>query len=436
MWFGAALEENFMQLSDDKTAYLFNFLSEIVSDVYSVDATLKTICEFFGATAGCFWEVCEQTEGEIFTVRSMFNRPDLETLIEKKSQALKDQTYFVTFNTTSENTISSRIFTSKSPVHGRIGIAPFDKIWLEKEHTKGLQGLGVCFIALIPFFDSENEAMGSISLYSKDEMQFQDENFLKLFSGFFARLWENSHIKARDAGLDRSVMRHEIEGDLTVIQGAMDTLDGYHSTLMTYASLGNVTRAYNDIREKIESINSTINNNKIQDRAINAKDSGMFVSFREVINQNIQPLLKNIDRKRVSMKPLEFSNRYIELNMHPTDLGHVVRNLTENALKYSSVGTSIKVSVVSDKNGVSLLVSNRANKLDTDTIKSVWNARFRGGLQSSEIIDGTGLGLFYVSNVCEVYNIAKNFYQEPTPVGKTETYWTHVELEFPKEITR
>lgn len=83
-----------------------------------------------------------------------------------------------------------------------------------------------------------------------------------------------------------------------------------------------------------------------------------------------------------------------------TALEHVVTNLLENAVKYTSDGTAVGVFVVEHPNEVRICVADEGPGIDPAELPYVFE-RFRRG---SSDVNGVGLGLHIVRNLVEAHN--------------------------------
>lgn len=410
-------------------------LTEVAQSIYSSEQTLQAICRIFEAKSGCLWEVNRQSGAEVFFLTAMHNRPDLESVIEMRSKGRRRQ-YQIKFDIGRGNTVSTRIFRDRSSVSGIIGREPFHGDWLKKEHTSGLEGLGIGGIALIPVFGSGGEPLASLSLYFQDAESLPSTEFLNSFSNHFSSLWENSHMKVDDLRLEKSLLRHEIVGDIIVLKSAADKLERLLERVVPEDRLVNTDQIFSDVKAKIVSIEATLSDSGIFDRAYINRTINSFVDLREMINETAQPLISKLDRRRISLSNVYYPRGGIEIRMHPTDLGHIIRNIVENALKYSTHGSTIKVEVMEQSGVLSLTVSNISPRMDESEWTAIWGARVRGRRQASADTTGTGLGLYVVKQICKIYDLEYKFWQDEMQRENEDLAWSRVRVSFPRNRVR
>ncbi len=372
---------------------------------------------------------------EVFFLSAKYNRPDLESLIKDRSQHRRRE-YQIKYDISTSSTVSSKIFRERTAIVGLLGQDPFNDEWLKKEHTFGLRSLGIREIALLPIFSAKGPPIASLSLYSSKSLFVSEIAFLNEFSQFFSLLWENSHLKVEAVRLEKSLLRHEIVGDLTVLTTALAKLEGHTSKYLSDASLPATDIFYQDIRSKISSIQASLRDSGIFDRAHINKSSNTSVDLREEINSNTQPLLFNISRRKVSLPSIFYPRNDIQIRMHPGDLGHIIRNIFENAIKYSVTGATIKVDVAERDGELHLTVSNISRILEEREWTSIWGARVRGQNEAMLNIPGSGLGLFVVAELCKIYSLGYRFWQDPIRDERSDLAWSRVRIQFPKNRVR
>ncbi len=414
---------------------LLNRLSDVVDGIYSSDQTIEAICNLFGATSGCLWEINKQSGQEVFFLTATFNRPDLDELVRLKNVGRRRE-YQIKYDIGKSLTVSTQIFRKHTSIIGTLGQSPFDGEWLEKEHTKGLRGIGVKEIALIPIYSKKGPPIASLSLYSTQPFFLDDIDFLNDFSRHFSLLWENSHLKVDNVRLEKSLLRHEIVGDISVVNNALDKLERYLEKFVSDVVLSSTDVFFSDIKSKISSIEASLRDSGIFDRAYVNRNNNLFTSLRDEINSTLQPLLSKIPRSILSLSSIYYPREHIEIRVNASDLGHIVRNIVENALKYSATRSSIKVEISEQENAVYLTVSNISRRMSEQECSAIWGARVRGRNEAVSDIPGTGLGLFVVAELCKIYGFEYRFWQDPFSKDESNLAWSRVRITFPKDRVR
>lgn len=94
-------------------------------------------------------------------------------------------------------------------------------------------------------------------------------------------------------------------------------------------------------------------------------------------------------------------------------LGRALRNLLDNAVKYSGASRDIEVSVACTKAAVELSVRDRGMGIDPDEKAQVFGRFYRGRQARAEGIRGTGIGLAMVKQIVEAHGGHVSLESEP-----------------------
>lgn len=103
-----------------------------------------------------------------------------------------------------------------------------------------------------------------------------------------------------------------------------------------------------------------------------------------------------------------------------SDLGLAVRNLCENAIRYTEPGGAVKVALTNDTRRVTLEVTDTGAGIPTRALPRVFERFFRVDVARSRATGGTGLGLAIVKHVTERHGGAVTVVSE-LGVGSTFT---------------
>lgn len=130
--------------------------------------------------------------------------------------------------------------------------------------------------------------------------------------------------------------------------------------------------------ESIETVNiSDLSHDVVEDMTLVAKQQS--VEIKTTIDENIQRKIN--------------SNDYVVL----------LKNILENAIKYSGQDSVVKVSLSRVKGGIELVVSDKGIGISKEDLPKVTERFFRA--QNGAAEDGTGLGLSIVGKVVNLYSL-------------------------------
>jgi signal transduction histidine kinase len=107
---------------------------------------------------------------------------------------------------------------------------------------------------------------------------------------------------------------------------------------------------------------------------------------------------------------------------HEALLRQVVVNLLDNAIKYSSVQTTIAVRARRVEGGTELTVSNRGLPIDDSLRPRLFNRGVRGWRAAAVIPEGTGLGLWLVKKILDTHGATIEFVEQPDSGGALNVF--------------
>jgi len=115
----------------------------------------------------------------------------------------------------------------------------------------------------------------------------------------------------------------------------------------------------------------------------------------------------------------------LEVQADPDALRQVLRNLLDNALRYSPPGASVKVSAVEEENRLRIVVQDEGPGIPSAHLERVFERFYRIDAARSREAGGTGLGLSIVKHMVAAHGGAVGIESE---VGQGTRVW----LTFPR----
>ena len=196
---------------------------------------------------------------------------------------------------------------------------------------------------------------------------------------------------------------HEIKTPLSVIQGYADLLQNQDLSVEKrheYTYL---------LSEAITSLTALVTNilklNKIENQGIIQKEK---FSLDEQIRYCILAFEDKLDEKNIQL------NVVLEEVIVKSDkalLEIVWNNLISNAVKYTSYGGTISISLKKDKNGIVVRVSDNGCGMSREMQKHIFEKFYQG--DSSHSQEGNGLGLALVKQVVNMLDYKINVESVP-----------------------
>lgn len=103
--------------------------------------------------------------------------------------------------------------------------------------------------------------------------------------------------------------------------------------------------------------------------------------------------------------------KQITLSVSPELLSRAIGNIIENALKYTSVDTSVEVNFVQTKNSLEVTIRDHGQGIPSDQVCRIFDRFYRIDDSRSKKTGGRGLGLAITKSIIELHNgsvVARN----------------------------
>jgi two-component system, OmpR family, sensor kinase len=118
------------------------------------------------------------------------------------------------------------------------------------------------------------------------------------------------------------------------------------------------------------------------------------VDVRQMVQALVADLLPVADSRSIDLGVKRFEATQVKA--HAGELRMAVRNLVENALRYTPAGGSVDIDVFEDRSGVIVRVTDTGPGIPEDALGRVFDRFFR---LNAETVEGSGLGLSIVKSV-------------------------------------
>lgn len=201
-----------------------------------------------------------------------------------------------------------------------------------------------------------------------------------------------------------AVASHELRSPLTSIRGYLsflvekESLDRMPENTQQY-----LLRAYNNA----EALNNLVNN--ILD--VSRLDTGRFEL--QTVKTDLIQLTKNVidslsfqaNERNLTIDFVNSGNlEKLVLKVDPIRISQVLRNLLDNAIKYSDRGKKITVEIAKDWGFANIGISDQGVGIPEEKIKYIFNKFAQIRDADTKHIGGAGLGLFIAKRIIELHN--------------------------------
>lgn len=190
---------------------------------------------------------------------------------------------------------------------------------------------------------------------------------------------------------------HELRGPITVIRGYLDTLDVELGPTLNDDQKQLFGRLVVSANRLTSYVNNILNTARYDRRHLK-------VHLQEVRLYDIYEIIADdMELRASSQRRLLNVNIPIDLPTiaaDPASLDEVLSNLIDNAIKYSSEGSSIEVSARGDGESVEVSVIDHGIGMPSNVVSNLFHKFYRSH-RSRETVPGTGIGLYISKAIVE-----------------------------------
>jgi signal transduction histidine kinase len=350
--------------------------------------------------------------------------------------------------------------------------------WKDLQRNHPLIEKGIKSIACIPIYSSQQqehqETIAYIVLYNKADRKY-DERW-KHYFGFVARytaiVLEAIQAQTVLERRSRRFVRHEIKSNVNQISDRVSELKRFYQKdfherqshiskdfLRRYDLLiGDLETYARYLQDDVEYLaeknfvkymqsESPIAAH-IQDK-IASGEQPSWLDLRQAFNVNFRAAWILQKKKQLtgiytshrpftgihtSHRPftsIYTSHRSLYVRIHEYSLHHILGNLCDNAIKYATEGSTIRIGETEIDGSLEWSISNVGECLGEHEQDRIFEEEARGSNAKNE--GGEGKGLFIVRGVCELYGIAVRYDTEPAAKGNCLHKFT---LSFPPQMIK
>lgn len=150
--------------------------------------------------------------------------------------------------------------------------------------------------------------------------------------------------------------------------------------------------------------------------------------LRGVAESAVQQAEPMAERKGITLR-LDLPSEPVRLPHDPPRLGQVLSNLVNNALKFTSRGGRVEVSVRETPGGAELAVDDTGVGIAADELPHVFDRFYRGSRTPQERTAGSGLGLSIVKSIVDMHH-------GRVSVTSTPGQGTRVVVTLPRDVSQ
>jgi len=124
--------------------------------------------------------------------------------------------------------------------------------------------------------------------------------------------------------------------------------------------------------------------------------------LHQLVRNTVQHLCFD-ECEKVTTVNYHFDADQFILNADEMHIKNVVTNLVDNAIKYSSNGTSLEIQTNNKLEGILLSIEDNGIGMSKETVKHIFDKFYRIPTGNIHNVKGFGLGLYYVKNMVDAH---------------------------------
>lgn len=194
------------------------------------------------------------------------------------------------------------------------------------------------------------------------------------------------------------MLSHEFKTPLATILLCSD----YVSQTHTDQSIGEYLERINNQTEFLEEMIDNflaLNKLEVSDFQIN-KESTNIVEFVKPIIDNLRVIAEN---KKINIQYIYDESTPVKAPLDKKYMLIAIKNLIDNAMKYSPANTTIIIKLTKSSNNIKLSIKDEGFGISKDNLNKLFEKFYRVKTDKTKVIKGTGLGLSFVKRIIELH---------------------------------
>ncbi len=198
-----------------------------------------------------------------------------------------------------------------------------------------------------------------------------------------------------------SLAAHQLRTPLSIIKWSLGMLSAGQFGKITKKQKEFTERAYKNNQRLISIVNNLLDITRIEEGRYISKQT--LANIEKIIESIINSSREEIEKKKIK---LEFKKSAIEmpkLILDEEKIKIAVQNFLDNAIKYSSIGNKIIISLRVSKKDIEFEIQDSGIGIPQEQKDRVFTKFFRGSNAAAIETTGSGLGLFVAKNIIEAH---------------------------------
>jgi signal transduction histidine kinase len=126
------------------------------------------------------------------------------------------------------------------------------------------------------------------------------------------------------------------------------------------------------------------------------------LQLSEIVNESIEPYLNKAELKEISVSNVVADDVYIDADKFT--ISTVIGNLTNNAIKFTSIGGKVKIAAELSEDNTKIIISDTGIGMNKDTMSNLLKPGKNSSTPGTNQEKGTGLGLIITNDFIKLNN--------------------------------
>ncbi len=194
------------------------------------------------------------------------------------------------------------------------------------------------------------------------------------------------------------MVSHEMKTPLTSLKGFVQLLQLKAKKTDDSLVKSILDKADKQITKMTRMINGFLNVSRLESGKIHIEKEHF--NMKDLIEEIEDDTIPNADGHTIIFDPVETA----WVNADKDKIGQVINNFISNALKYSPMGTEVRVSCISDKHGSVVSVRDAGMGIEESDIAHLFERYYRVEKHDTKSIAGFGIGLYLCAEIVKRHN--------------------------------
>ena len=194
------------------------------------------------------------------------------------------------------------------------------------------------------------------------------------------------------------MVSHELKTPLTSLKGFVQLLQLKAKKIEDPLNKNLLDKADRQITKMTRMINGFLNVSRLESGKIHIEKEHF--DIKDLIEEIEDDTISNIEGHTIIFDPVETA----WVNADKDKIGQVINNFISNALKYSPMGTEVRVSCISDQHGSVVSVRDEGMGIEESDIAHLFERYYRVEKHDTKSIAGFGIGLYLCAEIIKRHN--------------------------------